>query len=304
MYFWQHAPERLALVLPMFQASYEEMVRGTLLWGVEMEWIIARDDKPVSLPYGEAEAMKEALKDFGGVEREVEAGQWELGLSPVREAAEMVRRITEAKQIIRDFCRARGFEALMEAKPLEDHAGNGLHIHISLHDEEGDSFFFRDVEGEYSDALRWSLGGLLALLPSSMPCFAPSPDSYRRFCPDGRSPTHVCWGFNNRTAAVRLPAGFANMMRIEHRVPGVDANPAAALFAILLGLAAGYEDHEEPPEKLFGNAYDPQYQLSQLPQGPEESLRLCEEDGRLLNVWEHLASACGLADLVESSAEE
>jgi glutamine synthetase len=37
--------------------------------------------------------------------------------------------------------------------------------------------------------------------------FAPHQNSYERLVPDKHAPTAICWGYENRTAAIRIPAG-------------------------------------------------------------------------------------------------
>jgi glutamine synthetase len=85
--------------------------------------------------------------------------------------------------------------------------------------------------------------------------FAPHWNSYDRLVPDAHAPTGICWGYENRTAAVRIPSGSSRARRIEHRVAGGDVNPYLMLAAILGSALNGIETQTEPPPPITGNAY-------------------------------------------------
>ena len=73
--------------------------------------------------------------------------------------------------------------------------------------------------------------------------------------PGNHAPTAICWGYENRTAAIRIPAGNPSARRIEHRVAGGDVNPYLMLAAILGAALDGIENQMEPPSPIVGNAY-------------------------------------------------
>jgi glutamine synthetase len=94
--------------------------------------------------------------------------------------------------------------------------------------------------------------------------FAPHANSYERLVPEAHAPTAICWGYENRTAAIRIPAGSASARRIEHRVAGADVNPYLMLAVILGAALNGIEDGAEPQEPITGNAYGNR-SLAQIP---------------------------------------
>jgi len=73
----------------------------------------------------------------------------------------------------------------------------------------------------------------------------------------------VCWGYENRTAAVRIPGGAHQARRIEHRVAGADANPYLVMAAILGAALIGIEKQLTPSPPITGNAYEAD--VAQLP---------------------------------------
>ncbi|MCV6594643.1 MAG: glutamine synthetase, partial [Silicimonas sp.] len=95
--------------------------------------------------------------------------------------------------------------------------------------------------------------------------FAPHANSYDRLVPGAHAPTSICWAYENRTSAVRIPGGSPAARRIEHRIAGGDVNPYLALAAILGAALNGIEDQTQPPAPITGNAY-----AQDLPQVPTD----------------------------------
>jgi glutamine synthetase len=85
---------------------------------------------------------------------------------------------------------------------------------------------------------------------------APHMNSYRRFQRGMHVPLAPCWGYENRTVALRVPAGKPEAMRLEPRVAGADAQPHLAIAALLAGMLYGIENELEPPEPMDGNAWE------------------------------------------------
>jgi glutamine synthetase len=140
------------------------------------------------------------------------------------------------------------------AKPHNDIAGSGMHLHVSLADEQGNNMFGSDAP-EGSDLLRFGIGGMMALLEDSMAVFAPNANSYRRFRANSYAPVAPTWGVNNRTVSFRVPAGPAHTRHVEHRVCGADANPYLAVAALLAGVHYGLTHRLNPGPAIVGNGY-------------------------------------------------
>lgn len=84
----------------------------------------------------------------------------------------------------------------------------------------------------------------------SMLVFAPHLNSWRRFAAHSYAPVTPNWGLNNRSVAVRVPAGDSASRRLEHRVAGVDANPYLCAAVVLAGMRAGLAAGHEPPAEV------------------------------------------------------
>jgi glutamine synthetase len=181
-------------------------------------------------------------------------GQYELTLhwreDPLKAADDLIR----LKRIVRAQARARGLAACFMAKPLEHCAGSGMHLHMALHGEGGNRFR-EGAGGAMAAPLRHALGGLLDTMGEAMLVFAPHANSWRRFAAESYAPTAPTWGVNNRSVALRVPAGPAAARRIEHRVAGVDANPYLVAATVVAGMRHGLASRIDPGPEATGNAY-------------------------------------------------
>lgn len=147
-----------------------------------------------------------------------------------------------------------GVEASFAAKPYAAQPSNGLHLHLHLADGDGVNAFHKTEEWT-SDALRWSLGGLLANLSADLAIFFPSEADFIRLDDPDHVPKIAGWGVNNRRCALRIPAlEDPYHKRIEHRVPCANADPEAAITAMLEGVLRGLREHIEPPPQVHGRA--------------------------------------------------
>ncbi len=183
-------------------------------------------------------------------------GQYELTLHYRRDVMQAADDLIRLKRIVRAQARAHGVTACFMAKPIEDYAGSGMHFHVSLSDDTGRNVFVEDVEGDWNPTLLHALGGMRATMGDSMLVFAPHANSWRRFSAQSYAPVSPSWGVNNRSVALRIPAGDIGARRIEHRPAGVDANPYLVGATVLAALRHGIEHRIDPGPETTGNGYD------------------------------------------------
>ncbi|WP_350333220.1 glutamine synthetase family protein [Coralliovum pocilloporae] len=173
-------------------------------------------------------------------------GQFEINLSHVDDVLRAADQSVMFKRVVRQVAWKHGLDVTFMAKPYADHTGNGLHVHMSLLDEEGNNVFDGGKEGEANDLLRHAIGGMLASSRQMQAILAPHRNSYRRFQPGSYAPVTPCWGYDHRAAAIRVPESVGPATRFEHRIAGADANPHLVLAAILAGVIDGIERKVEP----------------------------------------------------------
>ena len=182
-------------------------------------------------------------------------GQYELTLhyrADVMQAADDLMRL---KRIVRAQARAHGVTACFMAKPIEAYAGSGMHLHVSMMDKARRNVFVEASEGQWSDNILYALGGLRATMGESMLVFAPHANSWRRFTSQSYAPVSPTWGVNNRSVALRIPAGEMAARRIEHRPSGVDANAYLVAATVLAGIRHGLAGKIDPGPETTGNGY-------------------------------------------------
>ncbi|MEM9972817.1 MAG: glutamine synthetase family protein [Pseudomonadota bacterium] len=159
------------------------------------------------------------------------------------------------KMLVKGMARRHGLAATFMAKPFPDGAGNGMHVHFSVVDGAGRNVF--DDGSETGNArLTYAVAGCLGALGDATVIFAPHGPSYDRLVDGSHAPTAACWGYDNRTVALRIPTGPPAARRIEHRVAGGDVNPYLMLAAILGAALEGIEAGAAPPTPVTGNAYE------------------------------------------------
>ena len=190
-------------------------------------------------------------------------GQFEVNLMHCDDALRAADDAWLFKMLVKGLARRHGFAASFMAKPYPEYSGSGLHTHFSVIDKDGRNVF--DSGGPKGSALlRHAVGGCLNAMHDSTLIFAPQQNSYERLVPGKHAPTAISWGYENRTSAIRIPAGSSSARRIEHRVAGGDVNPYLMLAAILGAALDGIELQIEPASPIVGNAYA----VDDLPQIP------------------------------------
>jgi glutamine synthetase len=238
----------------------------------EIEFYLHGSDACASMPAFWNEVRAACQKQNIGIfkiEKEKGREQHEVALTvadPVKTASDTVA----LKSIVTEIAARHKLRADFSAKPFAGEPGSGLHIHVHLVDERGKNVFFKD-DAKISDALQFSIGGLLAWLPGCMPVFAPRAESYARFAPGGNAPTTISWGANNRTVAVRLPDAAHDNKRIEHRASGSDADPMLVMAVVLAAMHYGLKNKIQPSAQIYGDASLSQYDLPGFPVSLEEA---------------------------------
>lgn len=181
-------------------------------------------------------------------------GQFELNMMHQDDALRAADDAWLFKMLVKGLARRHGFAASFMAKPYPEYSGNGLHTHFSVIDKNGMNVFSNGGP-EGSGILKQAIAGCLNAMHDSTLIFAPHANSYERLVPDAHAPNQVCWAYENRTAAIRVPSGSSGARRIEHRVAGGDVNPYLMLAGVLGAALMGIEQQMVAPPPITGNAY-------------------------------------------------
>lgn len=188
--------------------------------------------------------------------------QFEIDIFPQETVIKTIDSISRAKACLLSF---PGIS--LHPKPYPHDYGSAMHFHINFLDSSGNNCF------DNMDHLYGASQSLCHFLEKHFLIFAPNKDHYTRFSKDFMAPTRICFGGNNRSVAIRIPA--AKPRRIEHRVSSPETDEYLAICAILIAMYEGLKHPCEITsyEKIHGNAFDAQYDLVDFPKDIEDALK-------------------------------
>jgi len=167
------------------------------------------------------------------------------------------------------------------AKPHGKEPGSAMHIHQSILDRKTRTNVFSNPDGTPSALFFAHIGGLQKYLPAAMALFAPNVNSYRRITRQQLAPINVQWGYDNRTAGLRVPVSDPEGRRVENRVGGADANPYLAIAASLACGYLGMVENLQPSEPIAASAHDMPFAL---PRSLDAALRRLQESEPLIRI--------------------
>ena len=197
------------------------------------------------------------------------AGQFEVLFEhggPMRTAD----RAFTFRELVKRAANTANLTGTFMALPFTGASANGFHLHVSAFD--GDDNAFADGT-ELSATGRAFVGGLVEHADSLVALGCPTINSFKRFTPGTFSPYTESWGYNNRTAAIRVPE--SGPVRVENRIPSADANPYLVVAATLAAGFHGVREDIDPGDPVDGDAAG---QRPPLEDSQEVALRALEDD--------------------------
>ncbi len=147
--------------------------------------------------------------------------------SPLKAADDLMTFKTAVKAIAQQH----GLFASFLPKPLEKESGNGLHINLSLYENNENLFEKKDPK-----AMSF-MSGILRRMKEITAFANPLVSSYERLG-QFEAPSTVSWSHQNRSTLIRIPYAEEHDCRMEVRSPDPAANP---YLLISLLLSAGFE---------------------------------------------------------------
>src|SRR5579863_9249016 len=180
------------------------------------------------------------------------------------------------KRTMREAALRHKMYATFMAKPHAKEPGSAMHIHQSIIDKKTRKNIFSNPDGTPSALFFSHIAGLQRYVPAAMSLFASNVNSYRRMTRYLSAPINVQWGYDNRTAGLRVPMSNVEARRIENRVGGADANPYIAIAASLACGYLGMVEGLQPTEPISGSAHDLPYSLPRSLDEALARLRDCE----------------------------
>ena len=216
--------------------GYEPVDRSRCFSSAGMNSTAAFMDGLIAALEAQGIEVEQAMAEYG-------PGQQEISIRHA-DALRSADRHLWTKETVKAIASQHGYVASFAPKPFPDEIGSGGHLHLSLWDTETDKNALYDPESpsELSHLGTRFVAGLLAHLPALSAITCPTVNSYRRLQPHAWASAFVCYGFDNREAAVRIPSTFwgnpAASTNIELKTVDNSSNPYLALGTVI---AAGLD---------------------------------------------------------------
>lgn len=198
-----------------------------------------------------------AAMDAADIEIEFSKAEWGLGQQEVNlrytDALEMADRHLLYKNGVKEIAALAGHSVSFMAKPFIDEIGSSCHVHTSVWSTDDRPLFGDAHPHDPGQLLGSFIAGQAAYGRELTVLFAPNVNSYKRFQPEQFAGNNFAWADDNRTCGLRL-VGEGPSVRLEHRIPGADANPYLTIAAVAAAGLRGIEEGLACPAPQEGNA--------------------------------------------------
>lgn len=221
---------------------------------LSMVYTVGPQADPDALMRGITESLATLGLEAFAFNHEFNNSQYEINVRH-GDALTAADRAFRLKCAVKDVAALNGLLATFMGKPFNDQGGSGTHFHLSL-DRDGVNAFDDPGGREGCSALlRHWIAGVLYHAPALMAFLNPTINSYRRTVPDSLAPTQANWGWDNRTAFVRVPPERGHGARAEVRIGDGTCNPYLGIAALLHAGLHGIREELEPPPPAAGDTY-------------------------------------------------
>lgn len=268
------------LLKKAIQTASEENIQVD--FGAEVEFYLFKENEAgpdVRIPFDQAGYMDVAPKDHGeDIRREICFTLFEMGIQPeashheegpgqneidfrYSDALSAADQTSTFKWVVEMTAMSNGLQADFTPKPLREEAGNGMHINMSLHDDQ------QDLQEEF-------MAGILEHIREMTLFLNPHKDSFLRLG-EKKAPRYISWSYENRSQLIRIPAVKGSRRRIELRSPDPTANPYLCYALLIYAGLDGIRRKLKAPKPLDVNLYTADdallSSLQQLPLSHEEA---------------------------------
>ncbi|HKJ54391.1 MAG TPA: glutamine synthetase family protein [Nitriliruptoraceae bacterium] len=240
---------------------------------------------PAADPTGLIDEIMEMADQVGlpveSVNTEYDPGQFELTLH-YDDAMKALDDAFLFRLMAREMAMERGLMLTFLGKPINGSGGSGLHLNLSLLDDDGANAM-ADPDGEFglSDLARGCIAGLLGHLEATTALCCPTVNAYKRVRPGEFIPYWANWGLDHRGTTIRVPPARGAGTRLEHRLSDGAANPYTAAAAVLHAARLGVvNDMECPPVETL-DCIDEVGTERHVPENLGDALTALESDTEL-----------------------
>jgi glutamine synthetase len=227
------------------------------------------------------DSMSAAGVDIITSNAEYGPGQLEINYAPSVGVAAADTAFT-FKNGLKEMAQQYGYMASFMTKPFADASAGGCHYHHSLLNlgDGSNAFYDAHAPDRLSDLARHWIGGQLAHARALAALVAPTVNCAKRYKLYSFAPMNATWGYEDRTAAVRIKGGRGAETRVENRMPCAASNPYLVAAGVLAAGMDGILRELDPgsPTQTIAYADDA---APHLPTTLDESLAALESDTTL-----------------------
>lgn len=288
-------------VLEFWQINYNSYFK----FGFELEFELKNESSEIQ----NIEYLKSSIESIAsnnaiplkGFESEIAENQYEITSKVTTDIIDLCDRYYQLKEILRDSAQLNKLELNLNSI-TNNFYSNGLHLNFSLW--LGEKNLFAKKDGDESKELLFSVAGLLNhAVELCLFCLSDEQDftrfnekfeltkeELRHKTNSTYSPSHIAWGGNNRTCLIRIPDinGLPLTTHLEFRLAVPKCDLYLALSALILAMHLGLKLEKLPPAKIYGNAYDKQYELERLPDNSKICFNKLKENFKLIDLIEKI----------------
>ena len=246
--------------------------------GIELEAYIMEPDPsggwrpynaPGSMVYGtgvrtDPEGIMRAIDDTGerlgfrieSINGEFDMGQFEMTLE-FDDAMRSADEVFLFRAMAMEVAAQKGHLLTFMPRPIAEYGGNGLHVNLSLEDSSGNNAMLDPSTPDGLSALaKCCIAGQLHHMPAMAALCAPIANSYKRLAPGQISGYWKNWGYDHRSATVRVNPERDSSTRLENRMPDGAAGTHSAIAAVLTASRLGVEASLPCPDAETGDALE------------------------------------------------
>ena len=188
------------------------------------------------------------------------------------------------KYLARHIASTEDLQVTFMPKLFEDEAGNGMHAHLSLFNDDKNCFYDEQDKRHLSTKAKYFIGGILHHAKSIAAFANPTMNSYKRLIPHFEAPLYIAWGQYNRSSLIRIAA--KKNIDVEVRNADPSANPYLFFSALIYAGIDGIEKEisYQPIEKNIYHMSEEEIKnegIEKLPQNLFEALAALENDVEL-----------------------
>ncbi len=272
------------------------MAGYSFLVGPECEFYLFETDDngyPTRKPFDKAGYFDIAPLDRGeNIRREICLTIEEMGLSPERSHHESgpgqneidfrcssplkaADDLMTLRTAVKAISYQNGLFASFLPKPLVGESGSGLHINLSVFENEENLFDgFSSCKNPKASSF---LAGILRRIAEITAFADPLPGSYSRLgkC---EAPSMISWSAENRSTLIRVPAASGDDSRIEIRSPDPSCNPYLVIALLISAGFEGIKDSLELPPSTDKDIFSPggRAGLKEIPQSLQKAVKIAK----------------------------